>query len=125
MTREQRSAQIWSLLAYAATRRQMLTYELVGKLIGAPTVALGGWLEPIQSLCLIRGIPPLTVLVVSESTGLPGSGFTGAAEIPKALAEVFAFDWLSMRAPQPEEFAAAVKERPSRGVAGEPARQDP
>jgi hypothetical protein len=73
-------------------------------------------LEPIQSYCLLKKLPPLTALVVSDSTGLPGTGFIAAAEIPKALVDVFAYDWLKHGAPKPEEFAAAVAERPSNGV---------
>ena len=118
MNRSERASQIWSLLAWAAKNRQSLTYGQVGKLIGVPAAGLGQLLEPIQSFCLINGLPPLTVLVVQQDTGLPGPGFTGAtaSAFARAQAEVFAKDWLDHGNPQPERLEAAAKERPSNGL---------
>ena len=45
------AAQIWAVLALDARNRQILTYDIVGKLIGVPRQALGPMLEPIQSYC--------------------------------------------------------------------------
>jgi hypothetical protein len=118
MKREERASQLWSLLVFAAKNRQILTYGLVAKLIGAPTAALGGWLEPIQSYCLINGLPALTVLVVSESTGEPGAGFIGSGNVPQDQQRVFAFDWIERDPPSPEVLRKAVEERPSNGVGG-------
>lgn len=115
MKREERAAQIWPLLTFAASLRLTLTYKRLGELIGTMPVALGGWLEPIQSYCLIRGLPPLTALVVGETDGMPGSGFIGAQDLPAAQAEVFRYDW-TRTVPKPEELARAVAERPSNGV---------
>jgi hypothetical protein len=70
-------------------------------------------LEPIQSYCLIEKLPPLTILVVSKKTGLPGSGFGAVSEIPKNQIRVFDYDWLKHGCPAPEKFAKAVKDRPS------------
>lgn len=118
MTREQRAAQIWPLLTLAASLRLTLTYKRVGELIGAPTVAIGGWLEPIQSYCLVHELPPLTVLVVGESDGMPGPGFSGASpeKVPSAQAWVFRHDWTQRQAPSPEELAHALAEWPSHGL---------
>jgi len=104
MTREERAAQIWPLLVYAATNRQMLTYDTVARLIGVPRPALGGILEPIQAYCIKSNLPALTSLVVSEITGSPGEGFIAAEDVPKAQAEVFSYEWLKRRAPVPEDF---------------------
>ena len=114
----ERAAQIWAVLALAARNRQILTYEIVGHLIGVPARGLGHLLEPIQSYCLANDLPPLTILVVQEGTGIPGSGFSAASanEFSKKQLDVFAFDWLSHGAPTPEELSAAVAQRPSRGV---------
>src|SRR5688572_14822476 len=60
MHSHERAAQIWPLLTYAASHRQTLTYELVGRLIGVPHFGLAQLLEPIQSYCLIRELPALT-----------------------------------------------------------------
>jgi hypothetical protein len=92
----------------------VLTYKILGKLIGVPARGLGHLLEPVQSYCLAHGFPPLTILVVSEDTGLPSSGFTAAEDIPKTQLAVFQYDWLAAGAPSPEELAAAVSQRPSR-----------
>lgn len=118
MTAPERAAQIWAVLSLAARNRQILTYEMLGRLIGVPARGLGHLLEPIQSYCLINNLPPLTILVVQEATGLPGSGFTGATagEYAKKQLDVFVFDWLQHGAPTPELLDRASAERPSRGA---------
>jgi len=117
MNRSERASQIWAVLAWAAKSRQSLTYGQLGKLIGVPTAGLGPLLEPIQSYCITKGLPPLTVLVVQQESGLPGSGFTGAtaSQFPRAQAEVFAKDWLEHGNPQPEKLELAVQQLPSNG----------
>src|SRR5438309_9559373 len=102
MTIYERAAQIWPALALAARNRQVLTYDIVGRLIGVPRQGLGRLLEPIQSYCLLNRLPPLTILVVGEETGIPGIGFIAAQNIPRTQVEVFAFDWLEPGAPTPE-----------------------
>ncbi|HLA78808.1 MAG TPA: hypothetical protein VJU18_14620 [Vicinamibacteria bacterium] len=115
MRTPERAAQIWAVLALAARNRQILTYGLLGKLIGVPPVGLGQLLEPIQSFCLLHDLPPLTVLVVQEETGLPGSGFTAAsAEVfARSQLQVFEFDWLEHGAPAARDLERAVRVRPS------------
>lgn len=115
MNRSERASQIWTVLAWAASHRQSLTYSQVGKLIGVPTAGLGQLLEPIQSYCLENNLPPLTVLVVQQESGMPGAGFTATAAsgLASAQAAVFAFDWLAHGNPQPEKLEAAVVKRPS------------
>ena len=113
MTTHQRAAQIWPVLALAARNRQILTYHILARSIGMPARGLGNMLEPIQSYCLIRKLPPLTILVVQKETGLPGSGFSAVSDIPKNQVRVFEYDWLNHGCPSPEEFEKAVKELPS------------
>ncbi len=117
MSASERAAQIWSVLGLAAHNRQILTYQMLGKLIGVPARGLGHLLEPIQSYCLLNKLPPLTILVVLEGTGLPSSGFSAASagELARKQLEVFAFDWIEHGAPKPNELEQAVKELPSRG----------
>lgn len=117
MNRSERASQIWAVLAWAARNRQTLTYTHMSKLIGVPAAGLGQLLEPIQSYCLLRDLPPLTSLVVQQETGLPGSGFIGAtaAQLGRAQAEVFAKDWLEHGNPQPEQLEQALQQRPSNG----------
>jgi hypothetical protein len=104
MTREARAAQLWPLLAFAATHRQVLSYELVARLLGVPRPALGGFLAPSQDFCIRKGLPALTSLVVSETNGLPGEGFVAAADTPKAHADVFTHDWLATSSPGPDDL---------------------
>jgi hypothetical protein len=66
MTTNERAAQIWSVLALAAHNRQVLTHNMVARITGIARVGLGQCLEPIQSYCLVKGLSPLTILVVSE-----------------------------------------------------------
>jgi hypothetical protein len=111
----ERACQIWSVLALAARNRQVLTYDLVAQATGLARQGIGQFLEPIQSFCLIKKLPPLTVLVVSKITGLPSEGFTGASDYGRAQLDVFDFDWLKHGCPSAEQFAQAAAERPSRG----------
>lgn len=112
----QRAAQIWAVLAWAARNRQILTYEIVGRLTGMPRQGLGRMLEPIQSYCLLNQLEPLTILVVSEHTGLPGDGFVAAQDIPAVQQRVFAFDWLEHGCPLPQDFQDAVEQQSSNGT---------
>ena len=94
MQASDRAAQIWSMLALAALNRQVLTYRIVGRLIGVPARGLGQLLEPIQSYCILQRLDPLSSLVVSEITGLPGDGFIAAPNVPAAQSAVFDASWL-------------------------------
>lgn len=116
MNLNDRAAQIWSVLALAANNHQVLTYNMIAKLTGMARAGLGACLEPIQSYCMVHDLPPLTILVVSENSGLPGVGFIAAQDIPKAQQEVFKYDWLAHGGPSPDKFEQALKERPSNGV---------
>ncbi len=114
MKASERSAQIWAVLAWAAKSRQNITYSQMAQVTGAFTGGLGAWLEPIQSYCTIKELPPLTLLVVQQDSGMPGSGFTGAlaGDLAKAQARVFDFDWLEHGNPGAEKLEQAVKEAP-------------
>ncbi len=112
----ERATQVWSLLAFAARNRQTLTYELVGKLTSMHPAGVGAVLEPVQSYCLLNGLPPLSALVVNKATGLPGTGFIAAQEVPREFMRVFEHDWLSVGCPSPEALADAVRQRPSNGI---------
>ena len=112
MTREQRAQQLWSVLALAATNRQVLTYDIVAKLTGVIRPSIGDFLRPIQQYCTENQFPPLTVLVVSELTGLPGEGFIAAADVPAALIQVFSKKWLDVLAPTETQLIEAYSRAP-------------
>jgi len=101
MNTHQRAHQIWSVLVFAAYNRQTLTYAFLGKLVGLPAAAIGRSLYPIQYFCKQQGLPPLTVLVVNQSTGIPGKGFK-VDDFAKMVQEVFEFEWISYKAPKAE-----------------------
>lgn len=118
MKASERSAQIWAVLAWAAKHRQNITYSQLAQVTGAFTGGLGSWLEPIQSYCIINKLPPLTILVVQQESGMPGSGFTGAlaTDLATAQARVFEYNWLEHGNPGAEILEQAVKQSPSKGV---------
>ena len=113
MTKYERAAQLWSVLALAASNRQVLTYDIAAKLIGAPRPAIGGFLAPVQAYCIQNSLPPLTILVVSERTGLPGKGFIAAEDIPKAQIGVFSYDWIAHGSPAVGDFEASDQASPT------------
>jgi hypothetical protein len=59
MTRAERAQQLWSLLAWAASNRQILTYDIVARLTGVVRPSIGDFLRPIQQFCTEEGLPPL------------------------------------------------------------------
>ncbi len=111
MSREQRAAQLWSILALAAMNRQVLSYGLVAQMIGVPTAALGQLLEPIQAYCLEHSLPGLTSIVVSDESGLPGSGFTAASDLPREQMRVFRERWTERQPPTPAELTDALRKQ--------------
>jgi hypothetical protein len=113
MTQYERALQGWSVLALAARNRQILTYNIVGKLTGVPPLAVGQLLGPIQAYCQKNSLPPLTAIVVGEETGLPSDGFTATTDVAPAQMRVFAFDWLSRGAPKLEELEQVYKGNPT------------
>lgn len=112
MTRSERAQQLWSLLALAATHRQTLTYDIVARASGLVRPSIGDFLRPIQQYCSEKHLPPLTSIVVSEESGLPGVGFIAAADVPAAQSQVFQHPWLDERAPTAEQFEEAYSRAP-------------
>jgi len=99
-TISERAFQIWPLLVFAAKHRQLLTYSQLNECTGMFTGGFGQPLEQIQTYCLANGLPPLTMIVVSQETGLPGGGFSAIAiytpeDFALTLQKIFAFDWKS------------------------------
>ncbi len=124
MKRVETALTVWSLLTLSAMKRQIMTDQLLSKLSGVPHHDLGRVLEPIQSYCILKDLPPLTSLVVESRTGVPGEGFIAATNLPQAQAETFAHDWLNEPVPQPADFQRAIDRLPSCGLSlGELMRQ--
>lgn len=113
MNRAQRAQQLWSILTLAARSNQVLTYDLIAKSTGVVRPSIGDFLRPIQQYCTENNFPPLTSLIVSEQTGLPGEGFIAAENVPSAHIEVFNFNWLELRAPTEEQLAESYTRAPN------------
>jgi hypothetical protein len=58
----------------------------------------------------------MSILVVSEKSGMPGVGFIAAQDIPRTQQAVFTFDWVAHGCPSAAEFEKSVTERPSNGI---------
>lgn len=114
MKREERAQQLWSILVLAARNRQVLTYEIVAQACGVSPPSIGDFLRPIQQYCSEVNHPPLTSIIVSKNTGLPGEGFIAAENVPLAQIKTFAVDWLSLPAPSAEQSADSYSRAPNR-----------
>ena len=105
MTRFQRALQIWSLLVCAARDRRTYTYgELASALGMGGAGVMAQFLGPIMHYCREQQLPPLTVLVVNQDTGLPGSGLTTLENVNLDRERVFAHDWFQMEPPETGDF---------------------
>ena len=113
MTRAERAQQLWSVLVLAASSRQILTYDIVARATGVVRPSIGDFLRPIQQFCTEQHLPPLTSLIVSDQTGLPGDGFIAAADVPKAFIQVFEHHWLETTAPTVEQLEDAYRRAPA------------
>lgn len=100
MTACERAERIWPILVLCASRRETLTYDLLGKLVGVSAQRLAAPLEPIQAYCVLQTLPPLTAIVVDRTTGAPLDDFIAPADVPRAQAEVYAQDWLGVEPPR-------------------------
>ena len=110
-THATRSLQIWQILIAKANSRQTLTYGMLAQMLrfkGAGVLA--PILGHIMFYCQQNNLPPLTVIVVNQRTGLPGEGLTDA-ELNADREAVFNYDWFNLYPPSSEELAEAYKFR--------------
>lgn len=106
MTTNERALQLWQILISAAHNRQVLTYEIVGKIAGINPKGLGTYLGPIMRFCARANLPPLTVLIVRKGKGRPGDGLTTAPNPDLERERVFAHNWFGMKPPTADDFKA-------------------
>ena len=116
MKLSERAWQAWPLLSFAASHRQLITYEILSQHTSMHAAGFGPVLEHIQSYCLENDLPPLTAIVVNKATGLPSEGFVAASNLPRAFADVFEHDWAGTGCPTPDQLAEARVRRPSNGI---------
>ena len=92
---DQAAAAIWPALAAAATARRTLTYSELAPLIPTNPLSVGRALGPLQTYCMESGLPPLTVVVVGKTSGVPGNGFVAwdVDDLDEGLEAVFRYPW--------------------------------
>ena len=110
-TAQTRALQIYLILIGAAWRRETLTYTELAGMLGFGTVAhpaggvMGQFLGPIMNWCQSNNLPPLTSIVVSQTSGTPGPGLTTLSSVlPAEQQKVFQSDWFSIYPPTVEEL---------------------
>ncbi len=76
-TQPPKTREVFEVLRQCALDVRKITYTELGKEVGVP--AQGPWpqLTAVHTLCVERGLPWLTALVVRKDTGKPGSDWTG------------------------------------------------
>lgn len=110
MTKSQRALQIWSLLVCAARDRRTYTYGGLASVLGMGGAGvMAQFLGPIMYYCREQRLPPLTVLVVNQDTGLPGSGLTTLENVNLDREKVFAHDWFRVEPPETGDFDEATR----------------
>lgn len=107
-TQPTRALQIWLILISKASNRQTLTYKMLAQLLGFKgSGTLAHYLGHIQAFCCQNDLPPLTVLVVNQESGLPGSGFIESSDLPADREKVFNYDWFGIFPPSHDELGNA------------------
>ncbi|TVP64914.1 MAG: hypothetical protein EA343_04380 [Nodularia sp. (in: Bacteria)] len=109
-THPKRALQIWQILICKASNRQTLTYGMLANILGFQGAGtLAPILGHIMCYCQQYELPPLTVMVVNQKTGLPGEGLTSPDDLHAEREQVFNFDWFGLYPPSPEELQEAYK----------------
>lgn len=108
MTREEGSAAIWSILVEVAGKRENCSYgEIASKLGYTRARPIFQMLGGIMWYCIDSGLPPLTVVVVNQQTGLPGDGLTLQGSVESETTRVWNHDWALERIPSIADYVAA------------------
>lgn len=109
-THPKRALQIWQILISKAANRQTLTYGMLANLLGFQGAGtLAPILGHIMYYCQQNQLPPLTVIVVNQTTGLPGIGLTTVNDLHAERENVFNFEWFALYPPSPDELQEAYK----------------
>lgn len=104
-TTRTRAVQIYQILVGAAHRREIMTYQILAERIGYKGAGvLDRQLGHLMYWCSENGLPPLTVLVVNKTTGLPGVGLVEALDLNSDRERVFNYDWYAIVPPTAGEL---------------------
>ena len=110
-----RAQQVWMVLVEAAANRRTITYLELALRMGFNENSrhlTARYLEPVARYCQQEGLPVLTSLVVSEVSGLPGTGLLpfipegSSYESEREL--VYRDDWYRLIPPSPDDFQDAM-----------------
>lgn len=102
-----RALQIWQILIGAAHARKTLTYKELAGLLGYKGAGvLGRPLGRVAAWCEQAGLPPLTLLVVSQGEGIPGDGLPPRQAHDRREA-VFREDWYALYPPNEAQLEGA------------------
>lgn len=111
-THPARAVQAWQILTGLAMNQQTLTYKRLSELMYRKHAAgvLSDILGHIAYYCNDHKIPPLTVIVVGQDRGTPGSDIPiNPADIDKKRQQVFTFDWYDVYPPSEAELRTAFE----------------
>jgi hypothetical protein len=97
-------------LVQVVVEHRLTTYTEVAEALGTSSRVVPKVLAEVQTVCIENGWPPITVLVVTKSTGTPGEGFLDpwlprtappsrrAAMVENFRRTVYVFDWAPLSA---------------------------
>lgn len=101
INQEQRAFFTWTILTRCATNKRTISYGELAKELNLHHRAVRFILGVIQDYCLYNELPPLTILVINQSTGLPGDGFI-AWDIENSadgVQKVYNYNWAKLDNP--------------------------
>lgn len=101
INQELRAYYSWKILVECAKNKKTITYKDFSNEIKIHHRTVRYPLEYIQDYCLKNQLPPLSILVVNKTTGLPGTGFKAweIEDSEKGIKIVFDFDWTKLLNP--------------------------
>lgn len=100
-THPARALQAWQILISTAMDRRIHTYKTLSELMyGKPAQGvIAKILGHIAYFCNENNLPPLTVLVVNEQTGLPGDGIPTDEDLNAIREKVYKENWYDIYPP--------------------------
>jgi len=108
-----RAVQCWQILTARAHNNSMMSYLDLAKMMGYKDARpLTPILHHIMCYCDQSDLPPLTSIVVSKESGVPGEGFTSVKpeNIDQKRMQVFQYNWFDIVPPSAEQFKKAYEQ---------------
>lgn len=103
-----RALQIYQILIGLAHSRRTVTYRMLADMLGYDGAGVfSAKLGHIMNWCEQNKLPPLTILVVNQETGLPGQGLITPLDLHAEREDVFNYNWFNLMPPTPAELAEA------------------